>query len=110
MNLIEKIKQYAATLKSDFEASLDFLADDVVWINLLPDNVPFGGEYVGKPEAVRYFMLMAETFELGSYLWDDFHYIESGNELVIVGFEITLLRINNRKYYMMLAFNHSEAS
>lgn len=87
MNLIEKIKQYAATLKSDFEASLDFLADDVVWINLLPDNVPFGGEYVGKPEAVRYFMLMAETFELGSYLWDDFHYIESGNELVIVGFE-----------------------
>jgi ketosteroid isomerase-like protein len=31
--------------------------------------------------------LMAETFELGNYLWDDFKYIESGNELVIVGFE-----------------------
>jgi ketosteroid isomerase-like protein len=87
MSLVEKIQHYAATLKSDFEASLDLLADDVVWINLLPENVPFGGEYVGKPEVVRYFMLMAETFELGDYLWDSFEYIESGNKLVIVGFE-----------------------
>jgi len=87
MNLTEKVKQYAAALKSDFEGSLEFLADDVVWINLLPAQEPFGGEYVGKPEVVRYFMLMAETFELGNYLWDDFDYIESGNTLVIVGFE-----------------------
>ena len=87
MNLTEKVQQYAAALTSDFEGSLEFLADDVVWINLLPAHVPFGGEYVGKPEVVRYFMLMAETFELGDYLWDDFDYIESGNTLVIVGFE-----------------------
>jgi ketosteroid isomerase-like protein len=87
MNLVEQIKRYAEALKSNFEASLEFLADDVVWVNLLPEHVPFGGEYTGKPEVVRYFMLMAETFELGNYLWDDFKYIESGNELVIVGFE-----------------------
>lgn len=87
MKLTERVKQYAAALKDDFEGSLEFLADDVVWINLLPAHVPFGGEYVGKPEVVRYFMLMAETFELGNYLWDDFDYIESGNTLVIVGVE-----------------------
>jgi ketosteroid isomerase-like protein len=87
MKLVEQIKRYAAALKSDFEASLDYLSDDVVWINLLPEHVPFGGEYVGKPVVVRYFMLMAETFQLGDYVWDDFDYIEAGNELVIVGFE-----------------------
>lgn len=87
MKLTERVKQYAAALKDDFEGSLEFLADDVAWINLLPAHVPFGGEYVGKPEVVRYFMLMAETFELGNYLWDDFDYIESGNTLVIVGVE-----------------------
>ena len=87
MNLVEKIQQYAAALKADFESSLDFLSDDVVWVNLLPKHVPFGGEYIGKAEVVRYFMLMAETFELCDYLWDSFDYVESGNALVIVGFE-----------------------
>ena len=87
MSLIEKIKHYAATLKSDFEGSLDLLSDDVVWINLLPEHVPFGGEYIGKQEVISYFVLMAETFELGDYLWDSFDYVESGDTLVIVGYE-----------------------
>lgn len=87
MSLIETVKQYAAAMKNDFEGSLNFLADDIVWINSLPEHVPFGGEYVGKQEVVRYFMLMAETFELGGHAWDDFDYIESGNTLVIVGCE-----------------------
>ncbi len=87
MNLIEKLQHYATTLKSDFEASLDLLSDDVVWINHLPDNVPFGGHYEGKAEVVRYFMEMADTFEIGEYQWDEFEYIESGNTLVMVGYE-----------------------
>jgi len=87
MKLIEKIQHYAAMVKSDFEGSLDLLTDDVVWVNLLPDHVPFGGTYEGKQEVVRYFMEMAATFEIGDYLWDQFEYIESGNTLVMVGFE-----------------------
>jgi ketosteroid isomerase-like protein len=38
MSLVEKLHQYVATMKSDFEGSLDLLADDVVWINLLPES------------------------------------------------------------------------
>ncbi len=87
MNLVSKIQHYAATLKADFEASLELLADDIVWINLLPENVPFGGTYTGKEEVVAYFLQMAETFEIGDYEWDEFEYIESGNTLVMVGFE-----------------------
>ena len=87
MSMIDTVKRYIAAMKSDFEGSLNFLADDLVWINILPEHVPFGGEYVGKQEVVRYFMQMAETFELGNYAWDDFECIESGNTLVIVGCE-----------------------
>ena len=87
MSLVEKLQHYAATMKSDFEASLDLLSDDVVWINLLPEHVPFGGTYRGKEEVVRYFMQMAEVFEIGDYEWEEFDYIESGNTLVMVGYE-----------------------
>ena len=87
MSLKEKVLHYVATMKSDFEASLDLLADDVVWINLLPENVPFGGTYRGKEQVVAYFMQMAEAFVIGDYLWDQFEYYESGNTLVMVGCE-----------------------
>jgi ketosteroid isomerase-like protein len=99
MSLVDTVKQYAAALKNDFEGSLNFLADDVVWINLLPKHVPFGGEYVGKQEVVRFFMLMAETFELGDYAWDDFDYIESANALVIVGCEANGMVIPTGKVF-----------
>ena len=87
MSLTDKVHHYVATMKSDFEASLDLLADDVVWINLLPAQVPFGGTYTGKQEVVGYFTLMAENFVIGDYKWDVFDYYESGNALVMVGFE-----------------------
>jgi ketosteroid isomerase-like protein len=87
MSLKEKLHHYVATMKSDFEGSLDLLADDIVWINLLPEHVPFGGTYTGKEEVVGYFMTMAETFVIGEYEWGVFEYIESGDTLVMVGFE-----------------------
>ena len=36
---------------------------------------------------IAYFGEMAETFEIGDYDWDKFEYIESGNTLVMVGYE-----------------------
>ena len=87
MSLIEKLQNYTATMQVDFPASLEMLSDDIQWINLLPDNVPFGGEYRGKEEVVGYFQLMAETFVIGEYLYDQFEFIESGDTVVVVGFE-----------------------
>jgi ketosteroid isomerase-like protein len=87
MNLVEKIQAYALAVKTDFESSLDMLTDDVVWINLLPEHVPFGGTYKGKQAVVGYFMEMAETFEIGDYLWEQFEYIEKDDTLVMIGFE-----------------------
>ena len=87
MSLIEKLQNFTATMLTDFPASLELLSDDIVWINLLPEHVPFGGEYHGKEGVVRYFQLMAETFVIGEYLYDRFDFIESDNAVAVVGFE-----------------------
>jgi ketosteroid isomerase-like protein len=87
MNPAKKLQHYIETMLTDFEASLDLLADDIVWINMLPENVPFGGVYDGKPEVLRYFGQLAETFVIGEYPFDEFEFIESGNTVVLVGYE-----------------------
>ena len=87
MSLVDKIQHYLAVVKEDFPTSLALLSEDVVWINLLPDHIPFGGEYRGREGVVDYFTLLSETFVLGDYVYDQFEFIESGNTLVIVGFE-----------------------
>ena len=35
MSLVSKIQHYAATMKSDFEASLDLLSDDIVSLSMM---------------------------------------------------------------------------
>lgn len=87
MSLIEKLQNFTSTMLTDFPASLELLSDDVVWINLLPEHVPFSGTYNGKLEVVSYFQLMSETFVIGEYLYDQFDYIESSDTVVVVGFE-----------------------
>ena len=87
MSLVDKIQHYLAVVKEDFPASLALLSEDVVWINLLPEHIPFGGEYKRREGVVEYFQLLSEAFEIGEYMYDQFEFIESGNTLVIVGFE-----------------------
>jgi ketosteroid isomerase-like protein len=87
MSLVDKLMNYVATMKSDFPASLEMLSEDAVWINLLPAHVPFGGEYHGRGEIAGYFQLMAETFAIGDYRYDEFEFVETDDTLVVVGYE-----------------------
>lgn len=87
MSLTEKLQDYIAAVKADFPASLELLSEDVRWINLLPENVPFGGEYRGREGVASYFGQMAETFVIGEYLYDQFELIETDDTVVLVGFE-----------------------
>ncbi len=87
MSLVEKLQNYLATMASDFPASLELLSEEIVWINRLPDNVPFGGEYHGRDGVASYLTLLAETFVIGSYPFEEFDIIEKNNTLVLVGYE-----------------------
>tara|TARA_B100000959_G_scaffold285458_2_gene360239 strand:+ start:1293 stop:1688 length:396 start_codon:yes stop_codon:yes gene_type:complete len=82
-----KLQTYIAAAKEDFPASLEMLSENVQWINLLPEHVPFGGEYRGREGIAEYFQQMAENFVIGDYIFDQFEFIEAGNTVVLVGFE-----------------------
>ena len=87
MSLINKVQDYVTSVQTDFPASLAMLSEDIRWVNILPDNVPFGGEYLGRDGVAKYFGKMAESFVLGSYHFDKFEFIEADNSVVLVGFE-----------------------
>ena len=87
MSLTEKLREFLATTKTDFPASLQMLTEDVVWINKLPGHAPFGGEYRGREQVARYFQLLGETFILGEHPLSEYDIIEGANALVVVGCE-----------------------
>ena len=85
--MVIKLQEFIAAAKTDFPAALELLSEDVHWINLLPEHVPFGGEYRGHEGIAEYFQQMAESFVIGDYIFDQFEFIEAGNTVVLVGFE-----------------------
>ena len=87
MSLVNKLQDYVIAVNTDFPASLEMVGEDVQWINLLPANVPFGGEYRGREGLVQYFQQMADSFVIGDYIFDEFEYIEAGDTVVLVGSE-----------------------
>ena len=87
MSLQNKLLQFIECMKTDFPASLQMVAEDVVWINYLPEHVPFGGKYRGHEELIQYFGELSATFEVGEYIDEEFEFIETGNTLVMVGAE-----------------------
>lgn len=88
MRPTERLKHYLETLATDPEKSFDLVADDVVWINMVPENVPWGGHCQGKEAVLRdYFEPLTESFVIGEHPADEFEFIESGNTVVMVGYE-----------------------
>jgi ketosteroid isomerase-like protein len=87
MSLVDKLQDYIGAVKTDFPASMAMLDENVQWINLLPEHVPFGGEYRGHEGIVEYFQQMSESFVIGDYIYDEFEFIETGNTVVLVGYE-----------------------
>ena len=87
MSMTDKLLEMIALMKSDFPAALERMAEDVVWVNLLPEHVPFGGEYHGHEGIIQYFGQLSASFEIGEYIDEEFEFIESGNTLVMVGAE-----------------------
>lgn len=87
MSLIEKIEHYLSTTKTDFVASLALLSEDVVWINRLPEHIPFGGDYRGRDGVAQYFQLLTQAFVLGDHHFQEYDIIETEDTLVIVGCE-----------------------
>jgi ketosteroid isomerase-like protein len=99
MSLQKKLLDWMGLMKTDFPASLELIADDIHWVNFLPDHVPFGGEYDGHAGLMQYFGELAATFEVGDYVYEEFEFIETGNTVVMVGAETNAKVIPTRKVF-----------
>lgn len=87
MSHAARVEQFLSLAKTDFEAALALLSEEVVWINKLPDHVSFGGEYHGRAGVAQYFQEMLSVFALGEHDLTQYEFIESGDTLVMVGCE-----------------------
>ena len=48
--LIEQFIKVFDALLSNSDKMPDYIAEDVLWINYVPDHLPYGGEYRGLEE------------------------------------------------------------
>lgn len=98
-SMTERMASFFTAVQEDFESALQLLSDDITWINLLPEHVPFGGEYRGHAGVVQYFQEMAASFVLGEHDLAEWDFIESGDTLVIVGCEKGGKALNTGKVF-----------
>ena len=73
-------------LTADFmDVVENWITDDFVWINYLPEHIPFGGIYKGPEGLMQYGRSLAKAIELKPLHVDDI--LVKGNNAVIIGVE-----------------------
>jgi ketosteroid isomerase-like protein len=97
---IELTKQFYALLLSDFAAATEqFLADDFVWENPLPEIVPFGGIYHGAEGLAAYLQGLAAAIEMSPLHFDEM--IAGEGVVAAIGVERNTLVLPTGKRYDM---------
>ena len=100
IDLIERTKQFYALLLSDFAAATEqFLADDFVWENPLPEIVPFGGIYHGAEGLLAYLQGLAAAIEMSPLHFDEM--IAGDDVVAAIGVERNTLVLPTGKRYDM---------
>lgn len=104
-------RRFYELLLTDFQAAVDeFLADDFVWENPLPEIVPFGGVYHGAAGLATYLKGLAEAIEMSPLHFDDM--IAGDGVVAAIGVERNTLVLPTGKRYDMpfvhvIRFNES---
>ncbi len=99
MTMIEKLQAFLVTCKSDFPQALEMLSEDVVWINKLPEHIPFNGKFNGREGVAQYFQLLNESFVLGEHSFAEYDFIEAEDTLVVTGCEKNGQVISTQKVF-----------
>ena len=97
---IEMTKRFYELLLTDFEAAaVEFLADNFVWENPLPDGIPFGGTYEGAEGLARYLGELVSAIEMSPLHFDDM--VATDGVVAAIGVEKDTLVIPTGKRYDM---------
>jgi len=95
-----KTRELYRLLTDDFvKVVTDWLTDDFVWINQLPEHIPFGGIYEGQEGLGRYGQELMAAIEMQPLHVDEI--IVQGLTAVIIGVERGTKVIPTGKHYDM---------
>jgi len=94
-DFFELFHNFRRETRRDFEAVKCLMSEDFVWINILPEHVPFGGIYRGAEGLKRYHEELSVSWVLGEFEFEE--YITSGTTLVLVGTEVNAKAISTGK-------------
>ncbi len=95
-----KTRELYRLLTEDFAAVVnDWLADEFVWINHLPEHIPFGGVYRGATGLGQYGKELAEAIELEPLHVDEI--VVQGLTAVVIGVERGTHVLSTGKRYDM---------
>ncbi len=93
-------KAFYDLLLNDFEAAVtQYLAEDFVWENPLPECVPFGGVYHGAEGLMQYFKGLSEAIEMSPLHFDEM--IAGDGVVAAIGVEANTLVLPTGKRYDM---------
>jgi len=100
--LIERFTTFMSTvLSTPALAFCDMVDTEVVWINQVPDNIPFGGKYEGIQEMVRYLTELTMSIKMGPLEYHAFHAETETNTVVVVGKEVDSVSLLTGRTYNM---------
>jgi hypothetical protein len=97
---VSKVEAFMDALLNSFDKVGDYISDDFVWINYLPDHIPFGGEYHGLAGLTDYMQRIAAALELGPIEFEQF-YVAEDDTVIVTGMERdTSVKATGKRYSM----------
>ena len=89
---------YALALSDPQKACADYLADNFVLENYLPDIIPFGGRYEGASGFLQYLQELSAAIDMGPLHMEQ--WVSGDNEVIVRGTEGSLVRSTGLRYEM----------
>ena len=103
MSVSDPIERFNAALNvllSDPSKVPDYFADDVLWINHVPDHLPYGGEYRGLDELAKLFAQYMAALEIGKLDFEEY-FVTADNVVIATGLERDSVVKSTGKRYTM---------
>lgn len=80
----------------DIEGLMENFADDIEWIGVESEYLPFSGIYHGKQEVLHYFGMLAQAQEAMKF--EPMEFIAEGDKVVVCGESKWMVRATGRSY------------
>ena len=99
-DLIGKFDAAIHALFHDPEKVPDYFAEDVLWINYVPEHLPYGGEYRGLGELAELFAQYVAALEIGKIEVEEY-FVTADNAVIATGKECDSRVKSTGKRYTM---------